>query len=104
MMMAKIPPNRLNMAQTLRDLSAGKRVPEISIMGGHRRICTFWLAQVASRIDELEAALGALVDDWHSVPIDVQVPDEINVNEHWDAARRALGIDRDPREEDASTP
>jgi hypothetical protein len=103
--MAKMPTNRLDLARTLRALSRGKHIPEVSTMkGGYRRISAYWLATVAARIEELEAALSALVDDWHSVPLDVQVPDEINEDEHWEAARKALGIDGDPRESDESDP
>lgn len=40
----------------------------------------------------LRSALAQLVIDWEKVPDDVQVPDEINVDEHWQAARDALGL------------
>ena len=40
----------------------------------------------------LRDALAQIVNDWESVPVDMQVPDEINVTEHWDAAKAALGI------------
>lgn len=35
-------------------------------------------------------ALRKLVANWDAVSTDVQVPDEINVDEDWDAARAAL--------------
>lgn len=35
-------------------------------------------------------ALQQIVTDWESVDPEAQVPDEINVDEHWDAARAAL--------------
>ena len=38
----------------------------------------------------LLAALTALVADWDNVDPLAQVPDAINVNEHWDAARAAI--------------
>jgi hypothetical protein len=47
-------------------------------------------AEAADEIERLREALSDLIADWEAVPEDVQVPDEINVNEHWDAARTAL--------------
>jgi hypothetical protein len=38
----------------------------------------------------LLAALKQLVADWESVPENARVPDEINTDEHWDAARSAI--------------
>ena len=35
-------------------------------------------------------ALDALVRDWDSLDPDTRVPDAINVNEHWNAARAAI--------------
>jgi hypothetical protein len=46
--------------------------------------------ELADEIERLRAALATLVADWDAVSEDVQVPEEINVNEHWDAARAAL--------------
>jgi hypothetical protein len=48
------------------------------------------LKQAEDEIERLREALSDLIADWEAVPEDVQVPDEINVNEHWDAARTAL--------------
>ena len=84
-------PDRLARGEHIRDVSTTR--------WEYRRIRASRLATVASRIRELESAPCNLVEDWHSVPPDRQVPDEINVNEHWDAARAALGINGDPREE-----
>src|ERR1700730_11744210 len=39
---------------------------------------------------DLLAALQALVTDWSLVPPKDQVPDEINVDAHWEAAIAAL--------------
>ena len=40
--------------------------------------------------EELLEALQQLVSDWESVgPLEL-VPDEINTDEHWDAARAAI--------------
>lgn len=40
--------------------------------------------------DELLAALEQIVTDWDSVDPNAQVPDEINDDEHWEAARAAI--------------
>jgi hypothetical protein len=47
-------------------------------------------AEAADKIERLWEALVVLVADWDAVPEDVQVPEEININEHWDVARAAL--------------
>jgi hypothetical protein len=44
-------------------------------------------AEVAER---LLAALKQIVADWDSVPVNLQVPDAINEDRHWDAARAAI--------------
>jgi butyrate kinase len=50
-----------------------------------------WLDRLADHVDDLESILATIVAAWESVPENVQVPDEINVDEMWDEARRVLG-------------
>lgn len=47
-------------------------------------------ARVLDTAPDLLAALKQLVADWESVDPRRQVPDEISIDEHWDAARAAL--------------
>jgi uncharacterized coiled-coil protein SlyX len=49
-----------------------------------------YIKQLELQIERLREALSTLVADWEAVPDDLPVPEEINVNEHWDAARAAL--------------
>ena len=63
----------------------------------------YWLRETGEYIRSLEfelretrAILRQLVKDWDSVPEDLQVPDEINENEHWQRAREILREDNIP--------
>lgn len=47
-------------------------------------------ARLMAAAPELLAALATLVSAWESVSPRVQVPDEINVDSHWNAARNAI--------------
>lgn len=79
------------MASDLRKLALGKQVPDVSTLhGGYRRVNAHWLGTVASRMERLEKSLAAIVEAWESIPENIQVPEEINVNELWDEARAAL--------------
>lgn len=84
--------DRIDYASSLRRLAAGQHVAGVSTMkGGYRRVHTYWLGRVGRRIERLEGVIASLVLAWESVPEDVQVPDEINVNELWEEARDAIG-------------
>ena len=70
---------------------------------GYRRVKMYWLRETGEYIRSLEfelretrAILRQLVKDWDSVPENVQVPDEINENEHWQRAREILREDNIP--------
>lgn len=39
---------------------------------------------------DLLAAAKRIATDWRTIDPDAQVPDEINVNEHWDALHAAI--------------
>jgi hypothetical protein len=78
-------------------LAQGDNIPHALCMSGHRRINPIWLREVGERIRALEfelretrAALRRLVMDWESVPETAQVPDEINVDQHWARAKEIL--------------
>jgi hypothetical protein len=47
-------------------------------------------ARVRDAAPDLLAALKQIVADWDSVDPFVEVPDEINIDGHWNAARAAL--------------
>ena len=47
-------------------------------------------ARLISAAPELFDALKALLADWQAVDPDEQVPDAINVDGHWEAARAAI--------------
>jgi hypothetical protein len=47
-------------------------------------------ADARGEIARLRAALAAIVAAWNSVSPDADVPDEINRDELWEAARLAL--------------
>src|ERR1700689_1754334 len=47
-------------------------------------------ANLIAAAPELLAALMQIVADWDNVDPNVQVPDEINVDDHWEAARDAI--------------
>lgn len=47
-------------------------------------------ARLCSAAPDLLAALQQIVADWDSVDERVQVPDEINQDDHWDAARAVI--------------
>ncbi len=47
-------------------------------------------AALIAAAPDLLAALEQLVVDWESVSPSDQVPDEINKDSHWDAARAAV--------------
>jgi hypothetical protein len=47
-------------------------------------------ARVRDAAPDLLAALKQIVADWDSVDPFVEVPDEINIDRHWNAARAAL--------------
>ena len=78
--------------EQLRELYRGRHFPDVSTMSDFRRVSRYWLGEVAAHVERLESALGNLVADWDSVDPLVQVPDEINVNEHWEEARLILGL------------
>lgn len=46
--------------------------------------------QLGFAVSDLRAALETLVADFDAIPEDENVPDAINVNEHWDVARAVL--------------
>jgi hypothetical protein len=79
-------------------LAQGDKLPDATnIRLGYRRISLVWLREVGETIRSLEfelretrAALRRLVWDWESVPETAQVPDEINVDEHWARAKELL--------------
>ena len=68
------------------------------------RIATCWVLEnaqfVVGRLNEgellraklrrAESALATLIEDWEKVPETSQVPDEINIDEHWEFARNCL--------------
>lgn len=47
-------------------------------------------ARLIAAAPELLAALKQIVGDWNTVSPDAPVPDEINVDDHWAAARAAI--------------
>jgi hypothetical protein len=47
-------------------------------------------ARLIAAAPEMLEALKTILADWEAIPEDEQVPDEINVNEHWDAVRAAI--------------
>jgi hypothetical protein len=47
-------------------------------------------ARLIAAAPELLAALKALIIDWDAIDSDAQVPEEINDNAHWKAARAAI--------------
>lgn len=53
-----------------------------------------WERAMVEQNDRLREALRTLVADFDAIPEDAPLPDEINNNEHWDAARAALGKKR----------
>jgi predicted nuclease with TOPRIM domain len=63
---------------------------EVARFKGENSRLDLLLDEDKAEIERLRQALSTLVADWEAVPDNVQVPDEINVNEHWDAARVAL--------------
>jgi hypothetical protein len=48
------------------------------------------IAKLFAAAPDLLTALTQLVGDWESIPPWARVRDEINVDEHWDAARDAI--------------
>jgi hypothetical protein len=83
--------DRRDFATDLRRVAAGRQIPDVTTTRhGYRRINGLWLAMLADHVDRLESALRTIVTAWESVPENVQVPDEINVDEMWDDARRVL--------------
>jgi hypothetical protein len=81
-------------------LSQGDKVSEALPYGlEYRRVKRYWLRETGEYIRSLEfelretrAILRQLLKDWDSV----QVPDEINENEHWQRAREILREDNIP--------
>jgi hypothetical protein len=85
-------------------LSQGDKVSEALPNGlEYRRVKRYWLRETGEYIRSLEfelretrAILRQLVKDWDLVPENVQVPDAINENEHWQRAREILREDNIP--------
>lgn len=54
------------------------------------RGCTAADAALFAAAPDLLAALRQLIADWDAVPESLSVPDAINENDHWAAARAAI--------------
>jgi hypothetical protein len=83
--------DRKDFVSDLRRLNAGQYVVGVSTTKhGYRQVDCWWLGQVADRMERLEGIVESLVRAWDSVPENVQVPEEINVDELWAEARDAI--------------
>ncbi len=66
-------------------------------MSDYRRVCRYWLGLVAKRLEDVErsnsqlySSLQRVVKGWESIDENDQVPEELNINEIWEEARKAL--------------